>query len=227
MRLTLVEKRRETDDTKSFFFAGDSGLTWKAGQYIHYKLPHADPDARGIERYFSIASAPFEKRVRLTCRFAHRSSSFKKALDALPIGSEIEADPPEGDFCVDDLSKPLVFIAGGIGITPFRAILLDLEHRQQAFQIQLLYANRGEDAVFRGELDSLAKRRPSLRICYYIGDDRLDAKGIQRAAPELDPHRFYVSGPEPMVESFDKILKELGVPEKEIENDFFPGYEWP
>src|SRR3569832_788440 len=115
MRLKLLEKRQETPDTKSFFFGGETGLSWRAGQYIHYKLPHPDPDSRGIERYFSIASAPFEKRVMLSCRFAPKSSSFKQALDHLAPGAEIDADPPEGDFCVNDPSEALVFIAGGIG----------------------------------------------------------------------------------------------------------------
>src|SRR5690242_1415005 len=201
MRLTLLEKRQETSDTKSFLFKPDHDLQWQAGQYIHYKLPHPNPDDRGLERYFSISSAPFEKHVMLTCRFAHKGSSFKKALNALPVGGQIEADPPEGDFTVNDLSKPLVFIAGGIGVTPFRSILLDLEHRNQTFEILLLYANRTEDAPFRQELDALAKRGRGLRIQYYIGDQNLDGNGIRSAVPDFVVRRFYISGPEPMVES--------------------------
>jgi ferredoxin-NADP reductase len=227
MRLTLVETRRETADTKSFFFTGDAKLAWKAGQYIHYKLPHEHPDDRGIERWFSIASAPFEGRVMLTCRFAPKGSSFKKALNALPTGSQIDADPPEGDFVVDAVSKPLIFIAGGIGITPFRAILLDLERRGQPLNIQLLYANRDEDVAFRAELESLARRRPEFKINYFVGERRLDGNGIREVARDLSAHRFYVSGPEPMVETFDRTLKQLGVRDGDVVNDFFPGYEWP
>lgn len=227
MRLTLVEKRRETADTKSFFFKGENNLKWKAGQYIHYKLPHDKPDDRGIERYFSISSAPFEGLVRFTTRFAQKSSSFKKALDQLSIGSTIEADTPEGDFCVDHVEKPTVFIAGGIGITPFRSILLDLEKRDEPLNIQLLYANSVEDAPFRAELDALVTRRPSLKIKYYIGANRLGEPDLRQLASDLNKLRFYVSGPEPMVESFDKILKGLKVAEGNIMTDFFPGYEWP
>jgi ferredoxin-NADP reductase len=227
MNLSLIEKRQETSDAKSFLFSGASDLTWKPGQYIHYKLPHQNPDDRGIERYFSISSAPFEKHVMLTTRFFQKSSSFKNALDRLPIGSQIEADPPEGDFIVTDTSKPIVFIAGGIGVTPFRSILLDLDRGKQSFEILLLYANSTEDAPFRAELEDIAKRNPSLRIRYYIGAHRLDGEGIRSAVPNIPTHRFYVSGPEPMVESFDKILKALKVPDNNVINDFFPGYEWP
>ena len=227
MQLTLVEKREETPDVKTFFFESAQPLSWKAGQYIHYKLPHPNPDERGIERYFSISSAAFEGRVGLTTRFAEKSSSFKKALNNLPIGGKIEADPPEGDFILDRVTKPVVFISGGIGITPFRAMLLDLEKRNESLDVLLLWANRSDDIPFRAEIDALSRRKPKFRIQYFIGDRRLDEKPVRAAVPDLHAHKFYVSGPEPMVESFDKILKQIGVPESEVVNDFFPGYEWP
>jgi ferredoxin-NADP reductase len=227
MRLTLIEKRQETADTKTFLFASEGNLTWKAGQYLHYKLPHPNPDDRGIERYFSISSAPFERRVMLTSRFTPKGSSFKRALDSLPIGGQIDADPPEGDFIVTDSLKPMVLIAGGIGITPFRSILLDLDHRNERADIVLLYANRTEGAPFRAELEQLAKRMRNFSIKFFIGDHQLDGNGIRSAVPDLVKRKFYVSGPEPMVESFDGTLKTLGIGESEIANDFFPGYDWP
>ena len=227
MQLKLVETRQEAADVKSFFFEPESPLTWKAGQYIHYKLPHPNADDRGIERYFSIASAPFEKRVMLTSRFAQKGSSFKRALASLPIGGRIEADPPEGDFVVEHFDKPLVFIAGGIGITPFRAILLDLKQRKQPLKIKLLYANRTDDLAFRDTLESLRRENAEFKIEYLIGDNRLGGNSIRQAAPDLNSARFYVSGPEPMVESMDRTLKDLGVADSNVVNDFFPGYEWP
>jgi ferredoxin-NADP reductase len=227
MQLTLVEKRQETADTKSFLFQPEGDFAWKAGEYLHYKLPHANPDERGIERYFSISTAPFEKRVMLTCRFAPKSSSFKRALDALPVGGKIESDSPEGDFVVEDASKPLVFIAGGIGITPFRSILLDLDSRTQQPDIVLLYANRTEDLPFRRELEAVAKRMTKLRIQYVVGDHRLDGNAIRNSVTDLVRRKIYVSGPEPMVESLDRTLNGLGISEAEIVNDFFPGYDWP
>ena len=148
-------------------------------------------------------------------------------MDALSFDSAIEADLPEVDFFVDRVDKPLIFIAGGIGITPFRSILLDLEKRGELLNIQLLYANNTEDAPFRAELEGISRRQPNFKIKYYIGKNRLDASGLLQLAPSLNALRFYISGPEPMVESFDKILKELTVSESNIQNDFFPGYDWP
>jgi ferredoxin-NADP reductase len=227
MQLTLVETRRDTSDTRTFFFTGSPTPQWKAGQYICYKLPHPDPDDRGIERYFSISTAPHEGRVAITCRFAEKSSSFKRALGALPMGGKIEAQAPEGDFCVDQVAKPLVFIAGGIGITPFRAILLDLERRGQPLNVRLLYANRNDEVVFRDELESIRARHRDLKIEYLIGENKLDGGAIRKAVPDLAAAKVYVSGPEPMVESMDKTLENLGLRKEEIMNDFFPGYTWP
>jgi ferredoxin-NADP reductase len=227
MELTLVETRQETSDTRSFFFTGHPTPPWKAGQYIFYKLPHPNPDDRGIERYFSISSAPHEGPIRLTTRFAEKGSSFKRALNSLPIGGRIEATSVEGDFCVDQVSKPLVFIAGGIGITPFRAILLDLEQRGAPINVKLLYANRTQEIVFRDELESFRNRHAGFQIQYLIGERKLDDKSIRLAVQDFGAVRFYVSGPEPMVESIDKILDGIGVKKEEIMNDFFPGYDWP
>jgi len=80
MKLTLRTIKQEASDIFSFIFTPERPLRWKAGQYLHYILKHQKPDDRGVERYFSIASAPQEERVMLTTRFAPKGSSFKKAL---------------------------------------------------------------------------------------------------------------------------------------------------
>jgi ferredoxin-NADP reductase len=120
-----------------------------------------------------------------------------------------------------------VFIAGGIGITPFRAILLDLDHNRKPLNIQLLYANRNNDFPYRKELEALQQRHPKFRIDYVVSPNRLDEKTIAKLVPDMNKPVFYVSGPEPMVESLDKTLKKLGISKKRIKNDFFPGYRWP
>ena len=103
MKLTLVAKRREADDVSSFLFTSETPLSWRPGQFLHYRLPHADADERGTTRYFTIASAPFEREIMLTTRFARdRSSSFKRALQQLPPGATVDVDPPDGDFVIDD-----------------------------------------------------------------------------------------------------------------------------
>ncbi len=227
MKFTLSATKQEANDTFSFIFAPEQPLQWKAGQLLRYVLNHPNPDDRGVERFFSIASAPHEKHVMLTTRFAPKSSSFKKALKNLRPGGAIEAHDLEGDFVVDDSEKTFVFIAGGIGITPFRAILLDLDYNERPLNVQLLYANRDSDFPYRKELDALSVQHPEFRIDYVVSPNRIDEKSIPRLVPDLQKSMLYVSGPEPMVESMDETLKNIGVPEERIKNDFFPGYEWP
>jgi ferredoxin-NADP reductase len=227
MKLTLRATRQEASDIFSFIFAPERPLRWQAGQYLRYILNHPKPDDRGVERYFSIASAPHEKQVMLTTRFVPKGSSFKKALKKLKPGDVIEGRDWGGDFMVDHRRKNFVFIAGGIGITPFRAILLDLDRNRKPLNVQLLYANRDNDFPYRKELEALKKRHPEFRIDYVVSPDRIDEKSIPQLVADMDNPAFYVSGPEPMVESLDRALKKLGVPKRRIKNDFFPGYQWP
>jgi ferredoxin-NADP reductase len=113
---------------------------------------------------------------------------------------------------VDDSKKTFVFIAGGIGITPFRAILLDLDYTKKPLNVQLLYANRDNDFPYRKELDALRGRHPEFRIDYVVRPNRIDEKSIPQLVPDIQKPMLYVSGPEPMVESMDETLKTLAFP---------------
>jgi ferredoxin-NADP reductase len=224
MKLTLQTIQQEASDIFSFVFEPARPLRWKAGQYLHYILKHPKPDDRGVERYFSIASAPCEKHIMLTTRFSSKGSSFKKALKKLKPGEAIETREKGGNFVLDRRRKMFVFIAGGIGITPFRAILLDMARERKPLNVQLLYANQDNDFAYRKELEALKKRHPEFRIDYIASPNRIDEKTLPQLVPDMDSPTFYVSGPEPMVKALDKILRKLGVPKKQVKNDFFPGY---
>lgn len=226
-KLTLADKHQETRDTVSFRFTSDEIKKWRPGQYLHYTLEHPNPDSRGIERWFTISSAPFEGFIQITTRISEKSSSFKKALRGLVVGGTIDADGLEGDFVVDDPVRRLVFIAGGIGVTPYRAILRAFDHAGIPADVDLLYANRDEDYPFRAELELLAQRHSRLRIHYFTGSRRLDEWSIRAAIGDLRKPAFYVSGPEPMVESFEKLLAAMSVPKLHVKTDYFPGYTWP
>jgi ferredoxin-NADP reductase len=229
MKLILVAKRFETADVMSFIFKGFNGdvpLTWQAGQFLSYALPHPDPDDRGITRYFTIASAPFEGHVMLTTRFASgRSSSFKRALRQLPAGAAVEVGEPDGDFILGDPNGEHILLAGGIGVTPFRAILLDLDHSGLPINATLLYANRTPDFVYKDEIDRLAGRHAGLVVRYLVSPTRITEASIRGVAPDLAKPIFNVSGPEPFVESLEGMLAGLGVPEANVRRDYFPGYD--
>jgi glycine betaine catabolism B len=214
MKLKLTHIKPETSDVISFFFQPSEPLTWQPGQYLHYRLPHPDADDRGEERYFTVSSAPHEGEVRITTRFAQgRSSTFKQALRGLKPGDQIELDGGvRGEFTLDEPTAEYVFIAGGIGITPFRSILADLTHRNQ-------------EIVYRDELDAVARANPGLKIRYLIDPERIDESVIKEEVADLAEPVFYVSGPKPMVNSMQELLEGLGVPTEHIKRDAFPGYD--
>lgn len=230
MKLTLISRKEETRDVASFIFRPDADLSWEAGQFLHYTLPHPDADDRKTERYFTIGSASHEGHVMITTRFAgdDKSSTFKKALFKMNIGDSIDADGLEGDFIFLEPEKTHVFIAGGIGITPFRAILNDIDHKSLPLNVTLLYANKEKDnVVFKDELEALAARHANFKIHYFFDPERIDEAAIKKIVPDLAKPLFYVSGPEIMVEAFEKSLPPMGIPEENTKRDYFPGYNWP
>jgi ferredoxin-NADP reductase/nitrite reductase/ring-hydroxylating ferredoxin subunit len=226
-QLVLASRRSEAEDVTSFLFRSERPLEWRAGQFLRYTLRHADPDGRGISRYFTIASAPFEGHVMLTTRFAAREgSSFKRALRELPVDARVEVGQPAGDFTLSRPELPHVLLAGGIGITPFRAMLLDLDHRRLPVNATLLYASRTPDLVYRGELEALQRRQPGLLMHPFVSPRRITAEAIASLTHDLGTAVFLVSGPEPFVEGLGGVLSSLGVPEARVKRDYFPGYEW-
>jgi ferredoxin-NADP reductase len=226
MKLTLVESFAREGDVRSFVFKPEKELAWSAGQYLHYTLPHPEADDRGVERWFTISSAPSEKNIMITTRISgERSSSFKTALVALKPGDTIEADEPEGDFVITDPSRNMIFVAGGIGITPYRSMLVESAAQGQKLHVRLLYPNRTNDIPFREELDRLAQENHDLQIEYIVQPDRLDNQKLEQIIHETDNPIVYISGPEPMVEALTEEVGKMGVSGDNIRSDYFPGYE--
>jgi ferredoxin-NADP reductase len=226
MQLQLVRSHNRTADVKEFVFKPEQPVTWQAGQYLHYTLPHDNPDERGDERWFTISAAPSENEIRITTRIdAEHGSSFKRALQALKPGDTIEADAPEGDFTVVDPARNYIFVAGGIGITPLRSILVEAAAHGQQLHGQLLYPNRSSDIPFKDELDDLQAKNPHLQVRYIVQPDRLTHDIMLEAIRSTDHPIVYISGPEPMVKSLAAEVATMGVADDSIKIDDFPGYE--
>lgn len=226
MKLRFKQVANREGDVKEFSFQPPEGFGWEAGQYMHYVLPHEDADDRGIERWFTISSAPSEGEVRITTRIDHEhSSSFKTKLQELATGDEIESDGPEGDFTIQDPARNYLFIVGGIGITPVRSMLVEAEAKGLALNATVLYANRNEDVPFREELDGIQARNQGIKIDYVIEPARLDETTLREAIDATENPLVYISGPEPMVKSLAEQVKSLGVAEENLKIDDFPGYE--
>lgn len=224
MKLKLVEKRPESTGVQTFIFEPEQPISWQPGQYMHYVLDHPDPDERGTERWFTIASAPFEKHIQITTRFdGEKVSSFKQALAELEPGSTIEADGPKGKFIMQEGEHHHVFIAGGIGITPYRSMLAQLAHDKQPAAIDLLYANRDNNFIFADELKSIQAQNPDFHILEFI-DRRIEEPDLSKYLEDKNAV-FYISGPEPMVEAYEQLFDKLGIEKTVVMTDYFPGYQ--
>lgn len=234
--LTLKEKIRLSGDTYDFIF-NKPDFSFTPGQYMEWTLGHDKSDDRGNRRYFTLASSPTENNVRIGVKFYPDSSSYKKTLLTLPVGSQIAAGQLAGDFTLPkDKSKKLVFIAGGIGITPFRSMIKYLLDTKERRDIILLYSNKEKSEIVYHFLFEQAKEKLGIKTFYTLTDKqkvpadwkgmtgRIDSQKIKELVPVFNERTFYLSGPHNMVKSFEKELSLLGVPKNKIKIDYFPGF---
>jgi ferredoxin-NADP reductase len=237
--LTLISKTEVGKNIYDFAFIMPQKINFSPGQYMEFTLPPDGADLRGNRRYFTIASSPTEPDLRLGVKFygddekSIRRSMFKKKMLLLKSGETIMAGQRAGDFTLPkDASRKLVFIAGGIGITPFRSMikyLSDGATNQTGGNhpdIVLLYANKTKAEVAYREIFDEAARTIGLKTIYITSEEnlRIDATLIQHEIHDWRERIFYISGPHEMVEAFRKTLRSLGVSRANIKTDFFPGF---
>jgi len=221
MKVTFDHSEPTAQNIITFYFKPDREVRYQAGQFIELRLPHDNKDSRGDKRWFTLSSSPSEDLLSITTKFtAENGSSFKNTLHSLQPGAVLDMASPMGDFVLPkDASIPLVFVAGGIGCTPFHSMVSYLQDSGEDRNVLLLYAANNEGEVaFK---DTFSKLGPRLQM---IIGERLDADKILELAGEKPDQYIYLSGPEPMVEALEKGLKTAGVNKKHIRTDFFPGY---
>jgi len=222
MVLKLISKEHLIDNVWAFCFQPSEPLSWTAGQYVRVELPHNSPDGEGTKRWFTNSAAPFEGIMQITTRVT--SSTFKQALAKLGEGGELQLiEKPEGSFVWQDSDLPMVFIAGGIGITPFRSILKQRVHSHLPINVTLIYGARTEDVPFKNELAEWAAANAGFTVKYVVGEP-LTAKKLAELQPGLNQSLVYLSGPEQMVQKLGEDLKAQGLPEAQFKHDDFPNY---
>ena len=232
MQVTFERSQDEADNIRTFYFRPQGPVFYTAGQFIELTIPHKNPDDRGQKRWFTLSSSPTDALLSITTKFAghDKSSSFKKALFKLAPGTELMMPDPMGDFVLPKLIQtPLVFVAGGIGITPFHSMLSWLAATHETRPIKLLYAVRNEDEiVFQPTFDK-ARVQPTIVVSEPTpawGGERgqITAELILGLEKPSEDTVVYVSGPEPMVEHLEKDLRKAGLAKHQFVGDFFPNY---
>ncbi len=223
LRLTLAEKTEVAPGLWDFAFTPDVPARFEPGQYFEWTLPHANPDSRGNRRTFTVASSPAEPHVHLGVRIpAQKASSFKTALGGLSVGDHLAGSNVLGDFILPkDTDVPLAWIAGGIGVTPFRSMAQDMVDTRTTRNVVMFYACKTDaDFAYR---DVFTRAEPhGLRPIYLT--DLLSADRITSDVPDFASRLWYLSGPPVMVDAYKKLLRSMGVQKKNIRTDYFPGY---
>ena len=236
MRARIKEKRDVAKGTLlvTLDLLGEE-LQFTPGQYFHVTLPDlGDNDARGLRRHITVVTSPNQKGL-LGFATRTRDTAFKRTLRELPVDSEVEVDPPKGRFALpEDPSRPLVFVAGGIGITVFRSMLRFIREEQLPYSVTLIYSNRDrESTAFLDELRELEQALPDFRLVLTMTQDpgwegetrKVDGEFVKDyLGDDLDRSTFLVAGPPAMAEGVQGALLKAGVRDENVIAERYSGY---
>ena len=236
-QMTLVDRQQIALDTMAFWFEPDDGyFEFRAGQHVDLVFAHPQQGSENDNfRTFSLASCPQEKKsIMLATRM--RKSIFKTALQAAPLGAKFMVSRPRGSFTLHrDIARPAVFLAGGIGITPIRSILLQAAQERLSHKLFLFYCNREvDDAAFLDELEGLAVRNSnftliptvtgSRTLAWPYEKGRINAAMLTRYLFGLREPVYYVAGPSGMVSAMTGVLNSSGISDDDIKTEEFGDY---
>lgn len=233
----LTQSSEIANGTMAFHFSKPAGFSFKPGQAVDLVL--ADPanaEAESPRHAFSIVSAPFENELVLATRM--RDSDYKRILRSMPVGASAKIDGPFGSLTLHkDRTRPAVFIAGGIGITPFMSILRQAARDRLPHHIRLLYSNRRpEDTAFLEELQQLGQQNKEFRLVGTMTEiaksnlpwngatDVIDDAFVKNATEGLLAPIYYLVGPPGMVEAMRKTLNSVDIDDDDIRSEDFYGY---
>lgn len=235
--LKIKEKIKLSSDTFDFIFPLEKRLSFIPGQYMEWTMAHQKPDSRGNRRYFTLASSPTEDNIRLGVKFYDQSSTYKKALLNINQDDTIIASQIAGNFTLpQDKQKKLVFMAGGIGITPFRSMIKYLTDQNERRDIIIVYSNKYQSEIVYRQVFDEAQTKLNIKTVYTLTDSaqlpvgwtgqigRVNSQMVQKEIPDFMERNFYLSGPHSMVKGFEIVLQQMGVNKENIKTDFFPGF---
>ncbi|MFB5661229.1 FAD-dependent oxidoreductase [Alteribacillus sp. HJP-4] len=220
--LLFLERFQEAEEVYTFQFEKEKDLTWKAGQHGLFNIKHKK--IKNAVRPFSVASAPSENVIKVTTRISEEPSDFKKAMLELKQGMKVSMSGPVGSFYLKD-ANPSLLIAGGIGITPFRSMVKQLEAEENGFEnpINLLYMESDKIYLYKDELDGIADNT-SINVNYPDSRNELHQEIDKFISLYKNNGKYFVAGPKSMVNSISTHLKNNNISKRNIKKDAFFGY---
>ena len=233
----LMSREQIAEGTMAFRFEKPSGWAFKAGQAMDMTLLEpSETDAEGNKRAFSIASAPQDESLMVATRM--RDTAFKRVLAAMPLGTAVKIEGPFGDLTLhNNAARTAVFLAGGIGITPFRSMVFRAAKEKLPHSIFLFFSNRRpEDAPFLEELQSLEGQNPNYKLIATMTEPAkshrswngetslIDKEMLSKYLSNAISPIYYIAGPPDMVKALHEMLNKAGVDTDDIRSEEFAGY---
>jgi ferredoxin-NADP reductase len=210
---------------------------FKAGQYFYVTLRPEDTEhQKELTHHISMVNSPNEKGIlALTTRMRLEESLFKRTLNEMQNGDEVEIGKIEGSFVLpEQMDRPIVFIALGIGITPYRSMLRYAFEENKPYKFTLIYSdNEVESMAFLDELKQMEQEHPdNLKLIQVVTNDdswqgekrHVDANFLTDYISDIKKPLYYISGPPKAVFAVRDNFKEAGIPEDQIKADDFYGY---
>jgi ferredoxin-NADP reductase len=233
----LTKQQQVAEGTTAFFLKKPAGFEFAAGQSIDMTL--IDPpemDAEGNTRSFSLAATPHEPALMVATRL--RNTAFKRTLKGLQPGAEVKIEGPFGSMTLHrKTNRPAVILAGGIGITPFRSMIVQAIKAGTGHRLFLFYSNRRpEDAAFLAEFQELARQNANLTLVAtmtnleksktaWTGDTgHISIEMLTKYVPDLADPVYYTAGPPALVAAMRDLLNDAGVDEDDVNSEDFSGY---
>lgn len=223
MNIILHRIKKEAYQIYTYYFMPDEHVSYDAGQFALFTVPHQDMDDWGDRRWFTLSSAPTEEFVSITVKFvASNGSTFTEALRNASPGDKMQMDAPQGNFVLpEDNTVPLIFVAVGIGIAPYYSMFKWLQANHQERDISLFYMVKTEqDLIFEDMLKAIGDsakviiKRPSDSMKRLEGV--ITSSMIHDHASSLGDSLVYLSGPPTIVSELHQQLADLGIRESQI-----------
>jgi ferredoxin-NADP reductase len=235
-QMTLVDRKRIARDTMAFWLdTNGSRYQFRAGQHADFSFLHPSLEVDNC-RTLSLASSPNDcGPIMVALRM--RETGFKVALKAAALGSRFKVSRPRGSFTLhQDVTRPAVFLAGGIGITPMRSILHWAAQERLAHKLYLFYSNRDvADAAFLEELEGLAVQNSCFTLIPTVTrlksptwpyeSGHIDRGLLMRYLRGLAGPVYYIAGPSGMVSAMTTLLHCSGVSDDDIKTEEFGDYK--
>lgn len=232
--LPFAKKEQIAKDTFAFYFdRNHENWDFHPGQYIQMRLPLEHPDERGTMRYFTIASSPTDKQyLRIVTKVIQ--STFKLKLASLQKGEKVSFFGPNGDFYLQEKEPSHVFLAGGIGMTPFVSMMeyTAIKNLKNNITFFAVFSTL-EEMIFFEKFSKITIDRPNIQVVYSLINTttvwtgqkgRISPSLIEKYISDIKKPIYYITGPPPMVEATVTMIGEMGISEEHIFQEHFSGY---